>query len=485
MEESSITVKNKRNNDYTKIDKLISEISKKEKSLDIHIFKYFKKHDYSSIKKKDILSSFVNQFTTNPNKFIDSNKVNFDSKNNFTYCLNKIMNKDLFIVFNQNKIKYVKINKEKTLEYLISLKKQIGLEGGRNTVIKEKKLNEEQEENSNNNSFLNKKRKRQKIIKENKNNLSEKKEENELNNNNKIIEESPQKDSQENPTTEKIYNNFSFHQSHLSKLTFNDKILSNNSAPFSNNSYFFNSEIEENDQPIIHKDLKEESLYMSKDEEEAFNIISKEIKPLREKLNEINSFIIYKQKKLELISKLLVEMNENLEKFKDLKTSFNSDYNEIIICFKGIEDHFKIFKVAENMEEFPFKEEIYKSHIKFIKNILKKSKNFYDSNNKITNKLNNYDIAFTSAKIAIENNLREIVDGNGESKADELIETLKNILKSNFDEAFKKLNLDNYFDNPIKEDNNNDIRNIYEKSIKIRCDFETYVDKVNFFENKK
>ena len=488
IEESSASSKDKKNNDYPKIDKLLSEIFKKEKTIDIHILKYFKKNDYNSITKKNILSTFTKEFSSNPDKFLNSNKNNFDSKNNFTYCLNKALTKDLFIIYNQNKVKYIKVNPEKTLEYLTSLKKQILLENGRNTVIKKKKVNLDEEDNSNKNPFLNKKRKRQKLDKEKNKYEKEIKEQNKSNNKKeKKQKESPKKESEENPTSEKIYNNFSFHQSHLSKLTFNDKILSNNSAPFSNNSFFFNSEIEENEIPLSPKDLKEELLYMSKDEEEAFKIISKEIKPLEQKLNEINSFITYKQKKLEIISNLLVEMNDNLEKYKEVKTKFNDDYNEIKICFKAIENHFKIFKIAENTQNVPYKNDIYKTHIKFIKNILKKSKGLCESNEKIANKLNNYDIAFTSAKIAIESDLREIIEGDYENKDDnDLVENLKNILRPNFDEAFKKLNyFENNIDNTGKEDNYNDMKNIYEKNTKVKSDLAIYVEKVKSFENKK
>jgi hypothetical protein len=61
------------------------------------------------------------------------------------------------------------------------------------------------------------------------------------------------------------------------------------------------------------------------------------------------------------------------------------------------------------------------------------------------------------------------------------------MLKSNFEEAFKKLNFENSNDNLDKEDNNNinDIKNIYEKNIETKNTLDTYVDKIKSFDIKK
>ena len=271
----------------------------------------------------------------------------------------------------------------------------------------------------------------------------------------------------------------------MSKYTIKDKILSNNSAPFSNNSYYFNSEnFEDDEQPLPKKDLKEELL--SKDEEEVFKIISQEIKPLERKLDEINSLITYKRKKLELVSNLLKEMNQNMENFKSTKKDYYIQYNDIKINFKCIEEQFRIFKISENLVDEPFKEEIYKEHSNFIKNILKNSKKMFDKNNRIADKLNNYEISFTNAKISIENDLKEILEVDNENSAkDNIVDDLKNMFKCNFEEVFKKLSSENNNkDNDNNPDNYNEIKNIYEKNSNIKSEYEAYLDKVKSFKMK-
>ena len=178
-------------------------------------------------------------------------------------------------------------------------------------------------------------------------------------------------------------------------------------------------------------------------------------------------------------------MDENLKKYKNMKIKFNNEVDNIRICYKGIEDNFKIIKVAENITDVPYKNEIYISHTKFIKNLLKKCKELCQNNDNQANQMNNYDIAFTSSKIAIENNLREIIDGNDENNNNDLVENIKTILKPNLDEAFKKLNNENSIDYHDKDDNYNDMKNIFEKNIKLNNDFVTYMNKVKLFEKKK
>ena len=471
-----------KNDFFAKINKLLPEILKKEKTVDLHILKYFKKNDYNQIRKKDLISIFTKKFMSNPDKFINYNKTKFDSKNSFTYSLDITLKKDLFKVFNQKKIKYIKINAEKTLEYLNTMKKQILFEKGANTVIKRRKIELENEEKNTNNSLLNKKRNRQNMGKENSKDKDEIKYPKKNNNSKKIKSRNNprKKDNEENVTSEKIYNNITFHQSHLSKYTFKDKILSNNSAPLSNNSYYFNSEnYEEEQPPLPKKDLKEELL--SKSEEEIFKIISKEIQPLEKKLDEMNSLIAYKRKKLVLVQNLLKEMNQNMENFKTIKKDYYSQYNDIRINFKCVEDQLRIFKISESVIDEPFMEEIQKDHNKFIRNILKKSKSLFDINHRIANQLNNYEISFTNAKITIENDLKEILEVENENKAcDNIVDSFKNMFKSNFKETFKKLKSENNNnkDKIDNVDNYNEMKNIYEKNSKIRSEYDAYINKV-------
>ena len=489
-EEFSSNPKDKINDDYIKIDKLISEISKNSpKTIDFHILKYFQKNDYNSVRKKDIISIFTKDFTLNNDKFINYNNTTFDSKNSFSYCLDKTLKQDLFKIYNQSKVKYIKVNPEKTLEFLNSLKKQILLENGRNTVVKKKKAKIENGENSNNNQLLNKKRKRQKLDNKKNSNKNENEEDQKPNNNKNLKKKnkSPKEETEENTTTEKLFNN-SFYTSHPSIYTFNDKIILNNSAPLSNNSYFFESEnFEDNDKPLLSQDCKQEIFYFSKDEEEGFKILSKGIKPLEQKLNEIKSFIKYKQQKLELVSNLLEEMDQNMEKYKTIKSEFNSNYNDLMISLKCVEDQLNINEISKKMVDFPFKDELNESHFNFIKHILKKSKILLEENDTIANKLNNYDISFTNAKISIENCLKEIIEGNEENKNNsDVIENLKSMFNSNFEEAFKKLKFLNSCDNCDKEDNNiNDMKNIYEKNNEIKRKLDNYVNKVKSFDIKK
>ena len=482
-EESSLSQKEQK-------DKILSDLSKKtQQTIELYILNYFRKNDYNSIKKKDIVSSLINEYNLNSEKFIDSNNSCFNSKNTFIEAIKSSLKKDLFNCFNQNKMKYIEINQEKVFEYLTSLK------NNKTNGMKNNKRSDKNDKSLSHNLFLNKKTKRKKSDDErshrrkssNKRSKKERKEQNKSNNIRKIEnkKDSPKKDNEE-ITSEKIYNNFSFHQSHFSKLTFNDKIIANNSNPSSLNSYFFNvNNFENYEPPVIPKESKddEELLYISKDEEDAFKIISKEIKPLGKKLSEINSFINSKQKKVELISDLLLEMSQNSEKYKMTKIDYNDKVNEIKACFKGIDDNTKILKNSSNVSDMPFKDVVYNSHMKFIQNVLKKTENLVENKDNITNKLNNYDIAFSSAKILVENYLKEIIEYDCENGNDnDIYENLKNYLKQNFEEAFKKLNLDNSNDCSSKGENYHDMQNIYEKNIQIKSEFDNYVEKVKSFE---
>lgn len=361
-------------------------------------------------------------------------------------------------------------------------------------MIKKKKNYSEDENKENDGLFLNKKTKRHKSEEKNKDQTINKRNKNKIKNRNKSNNVkkirnkslSHKKDSEECTTTEKIYNNFSFHQSHLSKMTFNDKIITNNnSAPFSYNSLFFESNtIENNDENLSLKEPEEKLLYISKEEEEAFKVISQEIKPLEDKLSEFNSFITEKKKKLKLISKLISEMNENLDKYKTTRFELTCIINDIKACFKITGDTFKILKKSEKIGDIPFKEEVYNTHIKLMKNILKKCENFVENNDMLINKLNNYDIAFSSSKAIIEENLKDIIDGLCEKKnGNEFYKSLKNVLNPSFSEALTKLSIDdNTCDSSIKRDNSNDMKNIYEKNIQIKYDFDSLVEKVKNLE---
>ena len=69
------------NEEYTKIDKMLSEIPKKhQKTIDFHILNYFKKNVYESINKKTMKKNLLNDYHLNKNKFINSKKVNFSSE---------------------------------------------------------------------------------------------------------------------------------------------------------------------------------------------------------------------------------------------------------------------------------------------------------------------------------------------------------------------------------------------------------------------
>ena len=360
-------------------------------------------------------------------------------------------------------------------------------------MIRRKKNYAEDENKENNTSLLNRKTKRQKSEENVKKQQIHKRTKNKSNDvnkfNNKKIEEekiSSIKENEEYTSSEKIYNNFSIHQSHLSKYTFNDKIILNNeSTHLSNNSFFFDAEnFEKVDEPVSPKESGIELLYISKDEEEAFRIISQEINPLREKLNEINYFIDEKKKKLELISELIVEINENLEKYKKTRIGLTEANKDIKICFQSTEDIFKVFKKSEKIDDIPFKDVIYNSHIKLMKYILGKSENLVDNNDMIINKLNNYDIAFISSKAIIETNVKDIIDGFCDKNNDnEFYKSIKNIFNPSFSEALKKLNIgSNNYGSSFRGDNSYDMKNIYEKNAQIKKDFDALVEKMKSLE---
>ena len=51
-------------------------------------------------------------------------------------------------------------------------------------------------------------------------------------------------------------------------------------------------------------------------------------------------------------------------------------------------------------------------------------------------------------------------------------------MKQNFEEAFKKLNLENSNDCSSKGENYHDMKNIYEKNIQMKAEFDNYLEKV-------
>ena len=110
----------------------------------------------------------------------------------------------------------------------------------------------------------------------------------------------------------------------------------------------------------------------------------------------------------------------------------------------------------------------------------------FDKNNRIADKLNNYEISFTNAKISIENDLKEILEVDNENSAkDNIVDDLKNMFKCNFEEVFKKLSSENNNkDNDNNPDNYNEIKNIYEKNSNIKSEYEAYLDKVKSFKMK-
>ena len=177
-------------------------------------------------------------------------------------------------------------------------------------------------------------------------------------------------------------------------------------------------------------------------------------------------------------------MNKNLDKYKATRLELTDIFNDIKACFKSTGDACKILKKSERIDDIPFKDLVYNTHIKLMKNILKKSENLVENNDMLTNKLNNYDIAFTSSKAIIESKLKDIIDGICEKKSDnEFYKSLKNIFNPSFSEALKKLNIDgNNCESSIKNEDSNDMKIIYEKNIQIKYDFDSLVEKVKSLE---
>ena len=156
----------------------------------------------------------------------------------------------------------------------------------------------------------------------------------------------------------------------------------------------------------------------------------------------------------------------------------------ILTCFQTTKDTFKFFKKSDKIDDIPFKDVIYNSHIKLMKYILGKSENLLENNDMITNKLNNYDIGFISSKAIIETNVKDIVDGFCDKKNDnEFYKSIKNIFNPSFSDALKKLNIDNNTcDSSFKGDNGYDMNNIYEKNTQMKKDFDALVEKMKSLE---
>ena len=162
------------NEEYTKIDKMLSEIPKKhQKTIDFHILNYFKKNVYESINKKTMKKNLLNDYHLNKNKFINSKKVNFSSEKSLLDEFKSTLENGQFQIFNKDNDLYIKIDPEKVLEHLTFVKKQIWK---KNNVLKDIKKKRKNCENSGKDTgkiyqALNHKTKRQKS--ENENNKKE------------------------------------------------------------------------------------------------------------------------------------------------------------------------------------------------------------------------------------------------------------------------------------------------------------------------
>ena len=439
------------------IDNLLSKMKNVQlKSTSMKIFLLFKKYNYNTITFDTITSQFMKEFESDPSNFLSYNQNQFTSQEKLLKSLNKSLTNCSFALFKENNVVNVKLNPPKALEYLTTVYNKSYKDDSTKSSEANKKIkiqkqtisgNDKKTNNNDEEKYIGKKRKRK--IKTNSPNYNVRDAEKEANEEdskeeNKNTNESFNSYNQEKAniqgcddgirSLQKINtNNTIFFQGtplkkNLSSLTFFDSSIEKIKNYSSYNSINFNDTFNINniDSTRFSNENNEEVLFRTKNEEEIYHLLIKEVSPLFSKMGQIKEIINEKQEKCLFIEDHLKKMYESLNNYKALKKIFKNNINNIKRYFKIVDIEVKTLNLLQKTEtNFPFRDEELNRHLDYCKLCLKEVNILIENNDgKIIKNLNEYGISFSFCRKTVEDGVKDFIGNNFNLIPIEIIEFL-------------------------------------------------------------
>ena len=479
---------NNKPEDYlSSIDDLLNKIRKNcMKLTSFRILSLFQENQYKEIKKEKIFYQLVSEYENSPNLYINYNNNYFDTKEKFIRSLNCSLKNCSFKAIKRNEVEYIKLNERKALEFLTGLYYRNMKDDSTNyseKIKKSSKISNSTYNKRKKSSYIGKKRRRKKIKINKKNkekvsrhiDLTDNNNEN-INNkkNNNIINES--KDYKGIKNNEKN----TLDDSYLQRLPINNNLKSPNfncSESVKSYDYPMKDSFNNNFNSFkLPSPSKTELLFNSKNEEQIYDLLKKEIEPINNKIFQINNNLLKTQEKLLNIEENLKLMDQSYEEYLKMKNKLKADCKTLNACFKNIELIIKTLTLFENSEFIPNIKELIKKEIGYFKKYLDLGKDIIEKNKIKIFKLNDLDLNFHASKIFVINGVKEIIGNNNDSI---LIENIKKIIKP---ELISFFNCIPYINNSNeKNEHNQDYKILYDESSRLKNAFQIYEEKEQHF----
>lgn len=219
-----------------------------------------------------------------------------------------------------------------------------------------------------------------------------------------------------------------------------------------------------------------EILFKSKNEEQMFSLLKKEIGTIIANISQINLVLLEKQQKLKSIENLLNNLYKKHNEYKKVKSNLDKESNILKDLFKIMDIKFKILTSFQNPDSFlPFKDDIFNKDLESLNYFLNECKIIIDNNEKKIRQLNDLDIKFNECKETLQKETKIFIKKNND------LISIENIQK-----VIIKPELINYFYKIPRESNNvvnlNDFKYLYNDYIKQQNIYENYNKKYKLFE---
>ena len=227
------------------------------------------------------------------------------------------------------------------------------------------------------------------------------------------------------------------------------------------------------DSAKILDEYKMQILFRSKNEEEKYNLLKKEIQPINKKIQLIINILNEKQKKLSLIEINLNKMEQIMNNYIKMKNDYFKDCKSLKLLFGMIEVIIKTLKLFKNNDYAydygnikKYKDIGFGKNLEHLKDCLKESKKIIDNNEKVINNLNDYDNQFNFSKITVLKYIKEIMSNKNDFFP---VEIIKNLIKPELFKYFNKIS------NEAKNDDTlNNFQLLYNDNEKIKIIFLNY-----------
>ena len=465
---------NKSEDCLSTIDNLINRMKKSSMKLTrFRIYSLFKDNKYKEIKIEKIFSQLINEYDNNQNSFTNYKNKYFDSKEKLIKSIKCCLKNGSFEIIKRNNSEYAKLNPQKTLDFLTSLNNKNMKE--QSTTNSEKKKQSVKKSNfsySNKreikNKFIGKKRRRKLTIKNkrkigphiNIKNNNIKMNQQTINNNN---DNSKIKNIEQVPSNE-LYFQGCLMSKNLTSLTFNcsENYKSNPISDSINYNYF--------EQIKMPTPCQTELLFDSKNEEQIYELLKKEIEPINSKISQINNNLIETQKKLLNIENSLKLMDQSYEDYIQIKSKFKKNCTTFSQCSKTIEFIIKTLALFENYEFIPDRTDSIQKEIDHFKKCLELGENIIEKNDNKICKLNDLDFSFHTSKIFVIKGVKDIIGNNDDYI---MIEYIKKIIKPELITFFNNINSNN--------ESNHDFKILYEENQRLKNTYQLYKEKEEHF----